>query len=136
MRGRAFAHAAQGWVVVGADAFAPSAVGILHHAQPFRGLLYARLVVVHANRFESAQHQGCAVDVVHAPAAEPASIGLLFIADELDGALHGGMVLIETIGRHHFEDAARDIDCRRIEHGVVIGEWDVLEHHLVVVFVE
>ena len=46
------------------------------------------------------------------------------------------MILVVSVGRQHLEDAAGDVDRRRIEHGVVIGERDVLEHHLVVVFVE
>ena len=46
------------------------------------------------------------------------------------------MVLIVAIGRHHLQDAAGNVDRRRIEHGVVIGEGHVLKHHAVVVLVE
>ena len=46
------------------------------------------------------------------------------------------MVLVVAVGRKHLENAAGDVHGRRIEHGVVVGEGDVLEHHAVVVFVE
>ena len=46
------------------------------------------------------------------------------------------MALVIAIGRQHFQDAARNIDRRRIEHGIVVGERNVLEHHFIVVFVE
>src|SRR5580658_6536711 len=55
-------HAAGVRVVVTAAGFAPSAVGILHHADPLRSLLDLRLMIVHADGFEAAQDQERAVD--------------------------------------------------------------------------
>ncbi len=46
------------------------------------------------------------------------------------------MVLGVSIGREHFENASSDVHGRGIEHGVVIGERNVLEDHAVVIFVE
>ena len=40
-----------------------------------------------ADRLQSAQHQERAVEVVHAPASEPASVRLLLAQDELDSLL-------------------------------------------------
>ena len=64
-------------IVVAAARLAPAAIGVLHHANPLGGLLHLRLVVIEADCIKSAQHQERAVDVVHAPAAEPASVRLL-----------------------------------------------------------
>ena len=77
-----------------------------------------------------------AVDVVDAPAAEPASVGLLLAEDELDGPLHPLVFARVAVGGKHLEHAAGNIHAGRIEHGVVIREGDVLEDHLGVVFVE
>ena len=46
------------------------------------------------------------------------------------------MILVIPVRRQHLENAPGDVHRRRIQHGVVIGEWNVLEHHPVVVFVE
>ena len=46
------------------------------------------------------------------------------------------MILVVSVGGEHFEDASGDVDRRRIEHGVVIGEGHVLEDHAVVILVE
>ena len=46
------------------------------------------------------------------------------------------MILVVPVSREAFEDASRDVNGRRVEHGVVIGEGHILEHHAVVVFVE
>jgi len=46
------------------------------------------------------------------------------------------MRLVVPIGREHLEDAAGNVYGSWIKHGVVIGEGNVLEHHLVVIFVE
>src|SRR4029077_5975633 len=102
LRWGAGADAAGGGVIVRGTGFSPAAVGVLHHAQPFGALLDAGFVVVHADGFEAAQDQRGAVDIVDAPASEPTAIRFLLFADELDGALYGGMVLVVAISRHHF----------------------------------
>src|SRR5208337_1924300 len=77
LRSGAYAHALLVHILVGADGFAPSAVGILHHAQPLDCLLHHGIVTVEANGFQSAQHAHGAVNVVDAPASEPGTVGLL-----------------------------------------------------------
>ncbi len=42
----------------------------------------------------------------------------------------------KAVRRQALQHASRNIDRRRIEHGVVIGKGNVLEDHAVVVFVE
>jgi len=46
------------------------------------------------------------------------------------------MVLVVPVTRETLQNPPRDVDGRRIKHGVVIGKGHVLEHHAVVVFVE
>src|ERR1700682_2228832 len=46
------------------------------------------------------------------------------------------MALAVAVGRQHLKDPARDVDRGWIEHGVVVGEGNILEDHAVIVFVE
>ena len=73
-------------IIIRAARFAPAAVRVLHHAQPFGGLLNIGLVVIDANGLQSAQNQHGSVDVVHAPASEPGAVRLLLIAYKLECA--------------------------------------------------
>src|SRR5580704_8400010 len=123
-------------IVVAAAGFSPAAVGVLHHADPLGGLLNLRLVIPDADPFKATQDEECAVNVVDAPAAEPASVGLLLIVDKFDGALDALVLTGIAVGGKCFEDAAGDVDSRRIEHGVVVSKRDLLEDHLRVVFVK
>src|ERR1035437_10401796 len=85
LRRGAGSHAAGVGIVVAAAGLAPAAVGILHHANPLGSLLNLRLKMIDADGIQSAQHPKCAVDIVHAPAAEPTSARLLLTEDESDG---------------------------------------------------
>src|SRR5580698_4278319 len=136
LRWRADANTARRWVVVAAAAFAPTAVGVLHHANPLGGLLDLRLVVPDADGFESAQNEKCAVDIVDAPASKPTAVRLLFIEDELDSLFDALVFARVAIDGQHLQNAPGNVDGRRIEHRVMIGKRDVLEDHLRVVFIE
>src|SRR5215469_15837989 len=83
LRCRARTDALRVRVVVGATSLAPSPVGILHHTQPLGSLLNARLMMVHASRFQSPQDKHSAVDIVDTPAAKPRTIRFLLALEEL-----------------------------------------------------
>src|SRR5271156_5152116 len=136
LRRGARADAAGGGVVVAAAGFSPAAVGILHHADPLGCLLNLRLVVPDADGFKTPQDQEGAIDIVDAPAAEPASVLFLLVVNELDGALDALVLAAVAVGGKRFENAAGDVHGRRIEHGVVVGEGDLFEDHLRVVPIE
>src|SRR5437879_11823261 len=68
--------------------------------------------------------------------AEPGAIRFLFFSNEVDGSLHTLVILVIAIGGKHLQDPARDVHRGRVEHGVVIGERNVLKNHAIVVFVE
>ena len=92
--------------------------------------------MINADGLQPAQNQEGAVDVVHAPAPEPASIRLLLAENELNGLLDALVSARIAIAGQHLQHAPGNVHRRRIEHGVVIGEGDVLEDHLGIVFVE
>ena len=93
-------------------------------------------MVPDAHGLQASQHEERPVEIVDAPAPKPASVRLLFFEDELDRLLHSLVATGVAVVREHLQDAAGDVDRRRIEHRVVVGERDVLEDHLRVVFVE
>src|SRR4051812_15754829 len=93
LRGSAITRSLQIRVVIRAEGFTPTVVRVLHHAQPLGGLLDHGLILVDAYRIEPAQHLHGAVDVIHAPAAEPGAILLLFFADELHSVLYAAIFL-------------------------------------------
>src|SRR4051812_30723524 len=65
---------------------APAAIGVLNGHEPAGRLAEFRPLLIEARGTERAQHGPGAVDVVHAPTAEPASIGKLRGAQIIDGA--------------------------------------------------
>ncbi len=64
-------------IVVAGAAFAPSAVGVLNGTDPFACAKNMRLAIAFAGRFKSAKSQERPVNVIHAPAAIPASVRFL-----------------------------------------------------------
>src|SRR6202021_3130135 len=100
----------------------------------FRCLLDHRVIAIDGHRLQSPQDLHGAVDVVHAPAPEPASVRLLFLADELEGSPYGWMVLVVSVSRKTSENAPCAVDRCRVKHRVMIGKGNVLAHHAVVVF--
>src|SRR6202011_4789281 len=97
LRGSTRAHPSGAGIVIRTAGLAPSAIGILHHSQPFGSLLDAGFVKVHADSFQSAQHQCRTIHIIHAPAAEPASVRLLLLADECYGTLARWMALVIAV---------------------------------------
>src|SRR5208337_3132248 len=83
--------------------------------------------VLDANCFQPTQHQHGPVDVIHAPAPEPRTIGLLLALDELNRASHWLVLQGIAITREALQHPSGNVHRRRIEHGVVVGEWNVLE---------
>ena len=73
--GLALAH--QRRVVVAAAALAPAAAGLLDRFEPVGRLAQRRVVHREVDRLEALEDLPGAVDVVHAPAAVPAAVGLL-----------------------------------------------------------
>src|SRR5581483_3523948 len=59
-----------------------------------------------------------------------------FAANELDCLLDPPVALVISVCGQHLENPASDIDCRWIEHRVVVSKWNLLEDHAVVVLVE
>src|SRR5690606_38687630 len=88
--GGAGAHEAA--VLVGVAGLAEGAILLLDALEPAAGLLHPGDAHVLTDRFEAAHHLPRAVDVVHAPAAEPAAFRLLAADDEADGPLHRRVV--------------------------------------------
>src|SRR5260370_16409363 len=64
-------------IVVAGAAFAPSAVGVLNGAQPLSGAQHVDFTIVFTGGAQSAQRETGPVNIGHAPAPVPASIGLL-----------------------------------------------------------
>ena len=62
------------------------------------------------------------VDVVDAPAAVPAALGLLGAPEIIEGAGDRGVVGAIAERAEQLEDPRRDVGTARVEHGVVVGE--------------
>ena len=84
----------EGAAVVAGAAFAPAAVGVLDGAQPFAGAQDVRFAVAFAGRRQAAQRETGAVDVIHAPAAVPASVRFLVLHQIFHAAPHRRMALV------------------------------------------
>jgi hypothetical protein len=121
---------------VGAAALAPAAVAVLDGAEPGGGLLDPALAHVDADRAEADQDLPRAVEIVHAPAAEPRAVGLLRLLEELDGAGHEPLVLVRAVVAVELDDAARQVRGARVEQRVVVRPRQVLEDLEVDVAVE
>ena len=106
---------------------APAAVCVLDRDQPVGGLAHARPRAVEARGAERAQCRPCAVDVVHAPAAEPAAVRHLLALEIVETGAHDGTRRrLAELGQHA-DAAGADVGGRRIEQRAVIGERNVVE---------
>src|SRR6185503_10284105 len=92
LRRRARPAPAQGVVHVRRARLAPAAVGVLMGDEPFGGRAYVRLRHVLADRGERRQHGRRAINMIDAPAAEPAAVRFLLRADELEPARDGRVI--------------------------------------------
>ena len=95
-----------------------------------------RIVGRHADGRQPDQRLPGAVDVVDAPAAEPASVGLLRAADVGHGPIDGRIAHAAAQLAQRFQHAAGQVGRARVDHGVVVGERHVAEELAVVVAVE
>ena len=125
--GGAGAAAFEVGVFVGVAGFAEGAVGFLDGAEPVDGFAYPLVVHAFADAAETGEGLPCAIDVVDAPAAEPAAILVLRLLDEVDGFADGGVGGGDAAVAEAFEDAAGDVGAGGILDGVVVGEGDVFE---------
>src|SRR5881628_1150883 len=123
-------------VVVALVRLAPAPVPVLVALEPADRALDVFVTGVLADRGEATQHGPRAVDVVHAPAAEPRPVVPLRMAEEIDRALSGLEVLPIAERAEQLEPAPRQVLRRRIEERAVVGEGDVVQIEAVVVGVE
>src|SRR5579871_2646266 len=86
-------------IVIRSAGFAPSTVGVLHHAEPFDRLLHIGLMVIDADGLETAKHLHRPINVVDAPAAKPGAIGFLLAQNELDRFGNASIILGIAVAR-------------------------------------
>ena len=130
------ARAPERRLVVTARSFAPASVLLLLRLQPVGREPDADVGERHADRCQTDQRLPRAVEIIHAPAAVPAMVGLLPLPDELDRLLNGRMIAADLQIAGQLEHAGRQIDRARIDHRVVVGEGDAGEKLAAVVGVE
>ena len=82
------------------------------------------------------QHSARAVDVIHAPAAEPGAARLLLAPEIIEGADHRRVLAREPKLRERLDDMGRHVSGRRIEQLAEIAERDLGQDLLVVVLIE
>src|SRR2546428_7027339 len=114
-------------VVVALARLAPAPVLVLVTLEPANRALDVFVTRVLADRGEATQHGPRAVDVVHAPAAEPRPVVPLRMAEKIDRSLSGLEVLPITERAEQLEPAPRQVLRRRIEQRAVVGEGDVVQ---------
>src|SRR6267142_2035661 len=122
-------------LVIAAQRLAEAAVGLLHGTQPGDGAL-AVIARCQRNGFKCAENSAAAVNVVHAPSAEPAADAGLVLEQESYRALDGGMLGRPAETAEAFDNAGGDVSGRRIDHGVVVGERNVAEETAVIVAIK
>ena len=97
---------------------------------------HGRIVLRHADLDQAGQGLPGSVDIIDAPAAEPASVGLLGAADELDGPIDVRIAHAAAELAQGLQHPAAKVGRAGIDHGVVIGERHVAEEVPIVVAVE
>src|SRR5439155_4410527 len=88
LRGGRRALAGETWIVVTAASFAPAAARLLYVLEPSNRPPNHRLPHIKADALEARQHLPGAVNVIDAPAADPAAETLLRAFEEGQGAVH------------------------------------------------
>src|ERR1019366_4632095 len=121
LRGGDFALAGQRRVVVAQARLAPAAVVLLHALEPGDRALDHRLHHIIAGDFETLQDLPGAVEIVDAPAADPAAALVLRQADELDAAFDLRMADADAEETESFEDAGGNVGAARIEDRAMVG---------------
>ena len=90
---------------------------------------------VFADGFQSRKHGPGSIHIVHAPAAIPWPGLLLFLLQKADGPRGCRIRAIITQRAQHLEFSSGHIRGAGIQERAVIGKWDVIEKHPVVVSV-
>ena len=122
--------------LVAGAVLSPAAVRVLDGDQPVGRLAHARIGRVEAGRVQRAQRRPRAIDIVDAPAAEPAAVRHLLASEIIQPGAHGGTLhRVAKLG-HHADAAGADIGRRRVEQRAVIGKGNVVEVVIDVVGVE
>ena len=122
--------------LVAGAVLAPAAILVLDRDQPVGGLGDTRPRAVEAGGAERAERRPRAVDVVHAPAAEPAAVRHLLALEIVDAGAHDGTRRrLAELGQHA-DAAGADIRGRRIEQRAMIGERNVVEIVIDIVGIE
>src|SRR5579862_9622149 len=67
-------------------AFAPAAVRVLNRDQPVRGTAHNRRVEIEAGTVQASEDRPRAIDIIYAPAAEPAAVFFLGPGEMVDGS--------------------------------------------------
>ena len=128
--------AAEFGLLIGIGRLAPAAVGLLMGQEPLGPGHHGRIVLGHADLDQAGQGLPGAVDVVDAPAAEPASVGLLGAAHERDGPIDVRIAHAAAEFAQGLQHPAAKVGRAGIDHGVVIGERHIAEEVAIVVAVE
>ena len=95
--------------------FAPAAIGPLVRQQPGDRAADLRRFRIDPDRIERGQHRPGAINVIGAPAAEPAAIRLLLAAQEGEDRRDCRMIGRQTALRQKAEATGADIGGRRVE---------------------
>src|ERR1035441_8636959 len=96
---------------------APTSVGILYYPEPAGAARDRSGGLRRARGTQAADGEKGAVDVVHAPAAVPASVVLLFGQEILHPTCNGGMGAVEAAAAERLETAPGDVRAGGVEHG-------------------
>src|ERR1700733_2475736 len=122
--------------LVAVATFAPAAIRVLDRDQPIGGTSNSRRIGVDAGGVETSKHRPGSVDVIDAPAAEPASILLLDAREIIDRGLDARAACGFSQLREHSNATRADIGCRWVKQRAMIGEWNIVEIVINIVGIE
>src|SRR5262249_25044532 len=121
--------------MVTAQRFTETAITFLNTLQPAHSALRI-LLRVKGNGFEGTQYTAGSVNVIHTPAAKPGAVLALIFQQELQAALHRGMIRRPAETAEAFHYTRGNVRRGWIDHRVVVGERNVAEKLAVVVSVK
>src|SRR5262249_24991149 len=136
LRRSARATSLENRVVVGIATLTPSPIQLLHALEPVTAPQEPRLIHVDVERPQSAQDLPGAVNVIDAPSAIPRPILLLVFANEIERLLDLRILDTVILVAKEFKNAGRNIGAFRIEHRVMVREWDLFQNALRAILVE
>src|SRR4051794_11755311 len=109
LRCRRRALPGQRGIVVTTACLAPAAAGLLHSLEPGNGIPYHRLLHVEADTAQAGKDLPGTVQVIDAPATDPASMRLLRRGDEPDGTIDLRMADAVAEMTERFEDTGGNV---------------------------